>query len=736
MQNLKTIQRASTNRQMGPLERAVYRSDWQASYAYRNRSLEGVVAATNASEDTQDLGGIANPDKRIGKVQNKRGFGALRKSLSQKLDAASDESIIVRDAPAPGVIAARLLLARLFDDRPEILQNFASKDAVVLVDVPDAGAYNRIVHQWRDVLALRDIRFLDFARLKEETQSDDLDAVYVLSGKPLATSERRAADGRSYVAIQLARPIMAITPSAETHLSKVLLDGATHRVEVPAIDADIVRKVIRIVTGGHCTTTLPQHLVDRIGLHELLLSVRFDRSPAECLEKLSSLAKAKIATAGSRELSLDELFGLDEAVNWARSTGLDLKAWRRGKIGWSEIDAGVVVNGPPGIGKTLFAKTVADHFGLPLVSATYAKWQSRGHLGDLLKGMKEDFEEARKSPCVFFIDELDSFTDRGSVRHDHKDYVVAVVNGFIEQIDGLHGRDGIIFVGATNDVRRCDPAIVRAGRFNRVINIGLPSPSDIEKMMRVRLRGDLEEEMIEHVAFLALGSTGADVERIVKDARRRARQDERSVSVADLRSAVLGGAEDLSLEMLNRASIHEAGHIVAKVVHDGPENVQAVVVRSSNKAGFVASRNVETAGTLIDHRRTLQRLLAGRAAEELILGEAGDGSGGVGGSDLANATKLGAALVASFGHAGPHNLVFLADHFRAETVLESAYMRTAVQEELKSAIDEAMQLLSLHRNALTEVAARLRADGRIDGHDVQHIIDGCSVGNGPVSHVG
>lgn len=740
MQNLSKNSDVSKPSKMGLLERAVYRSDWLASHAYRRHLTRDIVASIRlpgellpepfSAEDTDDLGN---------KKRNKTGFAALRVAALRAEVDDHGETVLEREAPAPGRTTARLLLARLFDANPEILASFASEEPITLVDVPDAGLYNRIAHQWRDVLALRDMRFVDMVRLKDDTKRGDFDAIFAVTGKPLTLSERGAADGRAYIAVQLARPILAITPSAETHLSRVLLDGATKRVALPPIDGDIVRKVIRIVTGRRCTDDFPDAMVSNIGLHELLLSVRFDRSPAECVSMLARLAKAKIDKAGPRDLSLDQLHGLDDAVAWARSTAIDLEAWKHGKIGWGELDAGIVLDGPPGVGKTLFARAVADHFGLPLVSATYAKWQAKGHLGDLLRAMKEDFEEARRSPCVFFIDELDSFADRNKVTHDHKDYVVSVVNGFIEQIDGLQGRAGIVFVGATNDVRRCDPAIVRAGRFNRVIKIGLPSPADIEKIMRVRLRGDLVGKSIEDIALLALGSTGADVERIVKDARRRARQDGRQLSVADLRIAALGSTDVLSPDMLARASIHEAGHIVVTVMHDGPEDVQAVVAGSRNSAGFVMSRRVERAGTLEDHRRDLQRMLAGRAAEEMVYGDAGagDGSGGLSGvSDLAAATKLGAALVASFGHSGPHPLVFLADYFRADVVLDQSYLRAAVQEELKAALDEAKRILAMNADALKEVAARLRIHGRIDGHDVRRLIEDCGGINGKTRYVG
>jgi ATP-dependent Zn protease len=130
-----------------------------------------------------------------------------------------------------------------------------------------------------------------------------------------------------------------------------------------------------------------------------------------------------------------------------------------------------------------------------------------------------------------------------------------------------------------------------------------------------------------------------------------------------------------------------------------------------------------TAGTLEEYRREMQGLLAGRAAEEIELGAAGDGSGGSeGSSDLSQATRIAAALVGSFGHAGPHPLLFLADRSRTHEIVDHAYLRAAVHQELAAAFEEAKRLLGEHRAALREVAARLRARGRIDGYEVERII--------------
>jgi len=517
---------------MGPLEFLAYKADWKASRAYlrhveevaSRRELE--AAAQAAQEEIMKSAGTKRPRSAgadAGKTPG-RGFAALRKSIPDNDEEGAPEHDV--EASTPGRVAARLLLARLFDRNPSVLQEFHTASPVVIVDVPDRAMHGRIARQWMNVLVLTELRLVDFSKLSDSTKREDHDAIFAAYNNALSLTDRGKADQRAFAAIQLALPILAITQSAESHLSKILLDAAAHRLMLPSIDASLINSVIRIVCGRPCREVIPDQAADAIGLHELLLAIRFDRTPAQCVGRLLQLVAAKTAKRGSRELSLDELHGLDEAVAWAKSTIVDLEAWRRGAIGWDAIDAGVVLDGPAGTGKTTFAKVAADAMGLPLITATLAKWQASGeaHLGHLLRAMRNDFDEARSKPdgAVLFVDELDSFPNRASLTHSHKDYVIEIVNGFIEQLDGLQGRQKLIFIAATNDVRRCDPAIVRAGRLNRIIRVRLPGPPDIEKMMRVRLRGDLKDEALEEMSLLAIGSTGADVERIIKDARRQA----------------------------------------------------------------------------------------------------------------------------------------------------------------------------------------------------------------------
>lgn len=418
-----------------------------------------------------------------------------------------------------------------------------------------------------------------------------------------------------------------------------------------------------------------------------------------------------------REIELGDLHGMSEAVKWARSAILDLNAWRRGELPWSEADHAACLVGAPGTGKTLFASAFARAAGLDLIGCSLASWQSadEGHLGHLLRAMKKDFERARAKPCVLFVDEIDSFADRSKVRHSHADYVTQVVNAFIAELDGVAGREGIIYLAASNDISRCDPAILRSGRLNRIIKIGLPAADELERMFRVRLRGQLATEPLDDLCLLALGSTGADVERIVKDAFRLARHERRPVTRADLRR-VMVREEKRSAEELSRTAFHEAGHLLMEIVlFGGEQDLHATIAASGDRGGgTIRTSPAHFAGTYADYHNRLQVLLVGRAAEEIQFNSPSHGAGGRG-SDLEFAARIAAAMVASFGVAGNSSLLLLGQQDDTDKLLSYPEVRRAARAELICAADASRSTLLRHREALGEIAGTLLRHGSIDG---------------------
>ncbi|OWU61325.1 hypothetical protein CEJ88_15770, partial [Staphylococcus aureus] len=131
----------------------------------------------------------------------------------------------------------------------------------------------------------------------------------------------------------------------------------------------------------------------------------------------------------------------------------DLALFAKRELDWEDIDRGVLLCGPPGVGKTLFARALAGTCRVPLFAHSLAQWQAKGSLDDLLKAMLRAFEQAkREAPCILFVDEVDSFGTRAQLSGRNSNYARQVINGFLQCLDGLDGREGVVVVAATNDI--------------------------------------------------------------------------------------------------------------------------------------------------------------------------------------------------------------------------------------------------------------------------------------------
>lgn len=374
-------------------------------------------------------------------------------------------------------------------------------------------------------------------------------------------------------------------------------------------------------------------------------ALRRNRSAADALKRLQSSLigrSRKDDASPSEQLFLENLHGYGSAKTWGLQLATDLSLWLQGKLSWSEIDRGLLLSGPPGVGKTIFARALANTCGVNFVATSVAQWQSEGHLGDTLKAMRKDFAKASvDAPSILFIDELDSIGDRATFPSDHANYSSQVVNALLECLDGTTARDGVVVVGATNHPAKIDPAVRRPGRLDRHVIIDLPNEEERLAIVRQHLGSD---------ALLHLGDlgprtesmAGADLAQLVRDAKRQARREGRSVILTDLTSQ-LPPMIPITGPFRRAASIHEAGHALVGIRLEYGKFLGAFVHHQLNPrfkeqqagaAGFelpvIWLRNEQ------QYRDQICVLLAGIAAEKLILGSHSDGAE----ADLAEATKL------------------------------------------------------------------------------------------------
>lgn len=449
-------------------------------------------------------------------------------------------------------------------------------------------------------------------------------------------------------------------------------------------------------------------------------------------DKLDKIARGAVHKANNAKsnINLDTVPGYGEAADWGKALGEDLASYAKGDLHWADVDRGVLLCGAPGVGKTLFARALAGTCGVPLFAYSLAQWQAHGSMDDLLKAMLHAFEKAKsEAPCILFVDEVDSFGDRSQLSGPNANYATQVINAFLQCLDGLDGREGVIVVAATNNFDKIDQAILRSGRIERHINISLPNASGREKILRYHLRDDLKDCDISDIATGLDGLSGADIARFIREARSRARSRKQPLVFSDL-SIAIPKPRPVRTDDIRRTAIHEAGHAVVADEFYDVTGIKAVAVQikrnvqdgDSNLGGTTMQiRADRVLTTKAEYLARICTLLAGLAAEKVMLGAASDGGGGGKHSDLAEATKIAIRIEASFGLG--NGLAFLATtNFCDETLLrQNSHLEQRVNEILQTQFDRAVGIIEKKAKALSSIAAKLERYSALNERQLKRI---------------
>ncbi|MDW5314494.1 AAA family ATPase [Rhizobium sp. PL01] len=389
------------------------------------------------------------------------------------------------------------------------------------------------------------------------------------------------------------------------------------------------------------------------------------------------------------------------------------------------------MHGPPGCGKTTYAQALANSCEANLVVASAARWQAAGHLGDYLKAMRSAFTQAMKQkPCILFVDEFDSFGDREGEDDHAKDYRRQVINGMLECLDPVEGREGVVVVGATNNPSAIDPALLRPGRLETLIEIPLPDATARVAILRHHLRDQAFGGELVRFALATRGWSGADIEKLARDARRLSRRRKVALS-EDLLLEVMPARYVLSESEVRHTAVHEAGHALVGVVlacdvlnHVHIDRDAALQGGAQSVGMTVFKPEVGRVKRASYYDDRIAMLLGGIAAETLVYGSHADGAGGEPSSDLMLASDTATKLERHYGFGE----VLSAELGKGNRPLEylrgrDPELRSLVDARLKTQFNRAMALLSEHRQELDNLTDTLIDKGRVIGDEVRALLD-------------
>ena len=414
----------------------------------------------------------------------------------------------------------------------------------------------------------------------------------------------------------------------------------------------------------HATNWVTTLLPYVMGILGFLLIVRLMgrmNGGAAAQDKMAKFGQARVQMPGRGEdrVTFDQVAGADEEKEELQEIVEFLRDPDKYLQLGAHIPKGVLLVGPPGTGKTLLAKSVAGEADVAFLSISGSDFVEM-YVGVGASRVRDLFEQAKKqSPAIVFIDEIDAVgRQRGSGLGGGHDEREQTLNQLLVEMDGFTANSGVVVLAATNRVDILDPALLRPGRFDRQVYVGLPNIKGREEILKVHARNKplAEDVDLAEIARGTAGFTGADLENLLNEAAllsgRRNEPVIRQKTIQESIIKVIAGPEKHSRVIPEQerklTAFHEAGHAV--VMHDlpGQDPVHQITIVPRGQAGGMTISLPEEDRSYLSKRYMedeIVALLGGRAAEELMLGDISTGAS----NDLQRATTIARKMVGTYG---------------------------------------------------------------------------------------
>ena len=458
-------------------------------------------------------------------------------------------------------------------------------------------------------------------------------------------------------------------------------------------------------------------------------------------------SRAKLVTKEYTRVTFKDVAGIDEVIEEVKEIVDYLKnPGRFARLG-ARVPKGILLVGPPGTGKTLLARAIAGEANVPFFSISGSDFVEM-FVGVGAARVRDMFQKAKQNaPCIIFIDEIDAVgRKRGAGIGGGHDEREQTLNQLLAEMDGFEGNSGVIVLAATNRPDVLDPALLRPGRFDRKIVVPLPDVRGRKAILEVHTRDKklAPDVDLEVLAKRTPGFAGADLANLCNEAALlAARQNKDYIEMSDFEEAldrVLMGLKRqgmyISDEEKRIIAYHESGHaLLSKVLpHADPVHKVTIIPRGKGALGATVplpteDRYILTKTQLLDR---ITMLFGGRAAEELVMGQASTGAQ----DDLKQATELAKRMVVEFGMSedvGPLSLaeervnVFLGEEI-VKSEEHSEELNAVIDREIRRIVEEcytrARSLLAQYREALDKLAAELLSRETLDGTEIDEILAG------------
>ena len=459
-----------------------------------------------------------------------------------------------------------------------------------------------------------------------------------------------------------------------------------------------------------------------------------------------SRSRAKLE--GKIKVRFDDVAGCDEEKQEMAEIIDYLKYPKKFEKMGARIPKGILLFGHPGTGKTLLAKAVAGEANVPFYSISGSDFVEM-FVGVGASRVRDMFKKAQQTaPCIIFIDEIDAVgRQRGAGFGGGHDEREQTLNQLLVEMDGMEDNTGVVVIAATNRPDVLDPALLRAGRFDRQITVSLPDRKGRKAILEVHARNKhLANDIdLEGLAKRTPGFSGADLENVLNEAAILAvRENADEIHTAQIDEAidrVMMGPAKVSKTYDDKTkklvAYHESGHAIVGLYLDNGQVVQKVTIIPRGQAGgynLMTPKEEKMMNTKNDLIASITSYMGGRVAEEMFFDDVTTGAS----NDIERATNIAKDMVTLYGmsdlgpikyNAGSENVFLGRDYNSPNNVSgEVAYeIDQEVRKIVNSAHDKAWEIISAHRNELESIANALMEYETLTAEQIQKIVNGESI---------